>query len=228
MRTIKLLLSLIIPSLLAFSGMAQEAYRISAGFSIKTKGDSVQQLTMGTVYYDMNTHKIVYDITFPKPEVWVQKDSLLFRIENGVIVDTTRIPFLAEVTIFHLALNGELPDYGLKSTPYRLEKVSKEAGLVIKTYAPPERYSEELGKVLISNKDRRLHGIIFMDAEGKVLSRQFFEEYTVSKGVAFPARIVQISSSKLGHEVYQVTTYRNITVNEQGKDHLYNYPLRRK
>lgn len=218
-----LLLAVLLPSHRAIS---QEAYRVKADFSIKSKGDTVQSLTMGTVYYDKNIKKVVYLITFPQPQTWVQKDSMLFKIESGKISDTTKVPFLSELTLFHLALNGQLPDYGLKGTPYELEKVEKDGDLVIKTFAPPVKFQKELGKVLISNKERRLHGIVFLKADGGVMSKQFFEDYSVSKGVAFPTRVVQITTSAKGTDMYQVTTYRNIIIDGKGEDNIYNYPLR--
>jgi hypothetical protein len=205
---------------------AQGAYRIKADFSIKIKSDSIQSLTMGKVYYDKNIGKLVYVISFPTPEIWVQKDTSLFRIVNGLVVDTTRIPYVKEFTIFHLALSGQLPDYGLKGSAFELESVEKDSDLVIKTYAPPARLRKDLGKVKISNKDRRLHGIVFLNSSGKTVSKQFFENYIISRGVAFPGKVVQITPLSKGKDLYQVTTYRNIVIDGSGEDNYYNYPVR--
>lgn len=92
-----------------------EFFRIKTDFTIKAKTPTgQQQLTVGKIYYDKNIKQIVYDISFPEKEIWVQKDTTLFKIVNSKIVSKQSIPNMVEFTIYHLVLNGKLADYGLK------------------------------------------------------------------------------------------------------------------
>jgi len=48
------------------SVIGQHYFRMKADFSIKEKfGDGKMALTMGTIYYDRNYKKLVYDVKFP-------------------------------------------------------------------------------------------------------------------------------------------------------------------
>jgi len=38
-----------------------------------------QQLTVGKLYYDKNVKQIVYDVSFPEKEIWVQRDTVLYN-----------------------------------------------------------------------------------------------------------------------------------------------------
>ena len=85
---------------------AQQFYRLQADFSIKEKNaDSTQRLTVGKVYYDKTYQKIVYIISFPEPEVWVIKDTMLYRFKDNKLLNKQKTFLAPESSIFHLALS---------------------------------------------------------------------------------------------------------------------------
>jgi len=203
----------------------QQFYRIKAEFSIKAKlTDGTSQLTMGTLYYDKNAKNLVYDIKFPEPEIWVTKDTILYKIVKNEIVEKQAIPAMTEFSIFHLSLNGRLPDYGLRNSFYNITKVEKDGDMVITTWEPTSGLSKNLGKIMISNTDKRLYGIIFFGPENNIRSKQFFEDYNKYHGMDFPGKIVQITY--IGEEEnYQITTFKNVLINDDKENHMYNYSL---
>ena len=80
------------------------------------------------------------------------------------------------------------------------------------------------GKVLISTINKRLHGIVFYNARGELAGKQFFEDYKVIKGLAFPMKIVKINY--IGEiKNYQITTFENIQLNNLNETNFYDYPL---
>ncbi|MFC2097968.1 hypothetical protein ACFLSI_06510 [Bacteroidota bacterium] len=216
---------IIIFLLLPKISFGQQFYRIKAEFTIKAKlTDGTSQLTMGTVYYDKNAKKLIYKIKFPEPEIWVTKDTILYKIVNDTIKERMKIPAMNEFSIFHLSLNGRLPDYGLQNSYYTISDVEKDEELVITTWLPSQGLRKQFGKILISNLDKRLYGIIFYDPEDVMLSKQFFEEYNNYQGMEFPNKIVQISYVE-GQENYQITTFRTILINDIKENDIYNYSL---
>jgi len=208
----------------------QPYYRIKADFSIKIKThDNRQQLTMGTAYYDRNIRKIVYLTNFPVTETWVSLDTILYKIATNALtgkqdVVTQRIPAIAEFSIFHLCLNGQLADYGLKKSTFRVSAVEIDGEQVITTWTPPAKYAKYFGQIIVSNKGKRLFGIVFMNPAGVVLSKQFFTKYENFNGLEFPTEIIQITYLKEGEDK-QITSYRNIQINDRSNDEIYNFKL---
>ncbi|MCD4695326.1 MAG: hypothetical protein K8S16_03710 [Bacteroidales bacterium] len=203
----------------------QQYYRISAEFSIKSKNpDSTFQLYMGKVYFDKVYKKIVYDLSFPENESWVIKDTLLYKFIEDQFVEKKAAYGLVETSIFNLTLNGNLTNYGLENSSYTLNSVEHDDGLLISTWIPPEQFSKSFGKILVANKNRELEGIIVYNSSEEVLSKQFFKNYMNVDGIDFPAEVIQFMYPG-GIETYQVTTFKNIVIDESEKEDTYNYPV---
>lgn len=219
-------LSLVILCLLclpAISGKGQQYSRIHADFSVKVKSPSGgQSLTLGQVFYDRNIKQLIYYVTFPEKETWVTSDTVVYQIRDGKLISKTATFSMAEFTVFHLALNSHLQDFGLKNTRYMVTDVQREKDLVITTWAPPEKARQQLGNILVSVKNKQLFGVIFQDPMGITIRKQFFEEYQLINGLAFPGKIIEINITN-GIESYQVTSYKNILVDEMENDNKYFY-----
>jgi hypothetical protein len=210
--------------LLIFSGIiiAQDYYRICGDYSIKGKSEKSSQLIIGKFYYDKNVGKIIHENTFPEKEKWVTSDTNLFKVVNNQIVTRQTIPNFTSFSIFHLVLNNKLDNFGLEGSPYSLANVEKENGLVISTWVPNPKIKKFYGNVILSTKDNNLFGIIFYSPDGKIIKKQFFEDYAIYNGLAFPGKITEITYNN-GKENYQVTTYKNIIVNDQSEDYKYYF-----
>jgi hypothetical protein len=121
-------------------------------------------------------------------------------------------------------LTNQINNYGLKNSPFTIQKVEKQGDMVITTWLPPKALATLFGKVLISNKNNRLFGMIFIDSKDKILRKQFFDKYQNFRGLEFPMEIVDITY-KDDKENYQVTTYKNIVIDDVTEDYLYNFAL---
>lgn len=211
--------------LFGYSAIAQSFYRIKGEFSIKSKStDGKSQLTMGTFYYDKNFGKLIYKNTFPAKDVWVTYDTVMYNIVNDRVVRKILVPPLAQFSVFHLALTSQINNYGLKQSGFTIQKVEKAEDMVITTWIPPAYLKKMFGKVLTSIRSNRLNGIVFMDAKGNVLRKQFFNNFTNVKGVEIPLEIIDMTYAN-GRESYQVTTYKNIVIDEVADYVVYNYPI---
>jgi hypothetical protein len=89
---------------------------------------------------------------------------------------------------------------------------------------PPKSMKKYYGKIMISTMDDNLYGIIFFSTEDVILKKQFFEDYSVTNGLPFPGKITEITY-KDGKETYQVTTYKNIRVNDRSEEYRYHFNL---
>lgn len=222
MRTTGLILLFLVTTLVV---NAQQFYRVKADFTIKEKhANGNSQLVVGTVYYDKGAKKIVYSITFPEKETWVSSDTTTYKFASGKLASKHKVPFTTEFSIFHISLNGKLPNYGLEGSYYSIKKVEKENGMVITTWEPDPQLKGAFGNVIMSNKDKKLYGIVFMDTKGKVKSKQFYRNYTNTHGFEFPTEVIEISYTPKG-ENKKITTYKNIVVDDLRENNMYDYPL---
>jgi len=201
---------------------SQSFYRISGEFSIKGKDESSAQLVIGKFYYDKNEKKIIHKNIFPEKAIWITSDTNLYKVVDNKIVSRQTIPNLTLFSMYNLVLNNQINNFGLEGSIYNLENVESMNGQVISTWLPPKNLKGFYGKLLISSKDDNLYGIIFFNTEDVILKKQFFEDYSVINGLAFPGKITEITY-KDGKENYVVTTYKNIRVNDRYEESLYHF-----
>lgn len=218
--------------LLSFPLYSQQFYRFKAEVSIKDKlSDGTYRLTMGQVYYDKIYKKIVYRLKFPRQETIIAQDTTLFTLDkSGKLVATTRTVLVPEFTVFHLALTGRLADYGLKAVEekpiYKIGKVQKTKDGVLTTWEPSdERFKKVFGNVQMHNVNKRLDAMVFFDKNNKVVSRQYFKKYTTQKGISFPQEVTMISYPEDGKENIQLTTYKNVVIDQTTEDEIYRYRI---
>lgn len=201
---------------------SQDYFRIKADFTVKiSNSDGTRNLTRGVVYYDKNIRELIYDISFPEKETWVSRDTSLLKIRDGKVYEKMSIPSINEFTIFHLALNSMLNEFGLKNSPFKIQKVEKKGDLTLSYWNIPEQASTLMDFVVVARKGNRLESVVIMADEQKVLSKQFFRNYTKVKAFEFPTQIVQILYDSQNRENYQLTEFKNLVVNETGNNESY-------
>ena len=204
---------------------AQKYFRIKGEYSIKVKTfDEKSQLTIGKFYYDRNIKKLVYINTFPRKEAWVSVDTSIYHIVNNSILGRQSTPPVAEFSMFHLALNGQLSSFGFRNSTLTIEKVERTNDMVITTWVVPAQAAKIFGKIKTATKNNRLNGIVFIDLEEKLLKKQFFNYYKNFNGIEFPQEVIEIIYIN-GQENYQVTTYKNITIDDLTEGNIYNYSI---
>ena len=208
-----------------YSVAAQDFYRFKADYTIKlTRKGNKPVMKKGTVFYDKNVKKIVIKNGFPVKEDIIHSDTSIYFVRVGRIINRTTNFLPVEFSVFHLALNGNLANYGLDKAGYILNEVSRDKGLVIATWLPENSFKENLGKIIIATKGKELYSIVFLNKQEEIVSKHIFHKYMYDKGFSFPTEIVRIYYDN-GEELYELTTYRNIKINETGNDEYYNYRI---
>tara|TARA_R110001592_G_scaffold40757_2_gene133621 strand:+ start:89137 stop:89781 length:645 start_codon:yes stop_codon:yes gene_type:complete len=204
----------------------QQFFRISADFSIKEKiADGTSKLIVGKVFYDLSAEKIIYDISFPEPETWVLKDTTLYRFQASELLSKTSSFIIPNSSFFHYTLSGQLADFGLKNSGYTIVDVEKKEQQILTTWEPKEdRVKTLMGKVIMSNLDKKLQAIAFYNPNSDLLSKQFYKNYINVSGCEIPTEITQINYHDQGQN-YQVTSYKNVVINEKGNEIIYDYKL---
>ncbi|MBI2968442.1 MAG: hypothetical protein HYY40_11620 [Bacteroidetes bacterium] len=189
--------------------------------------NDTSSLVMGTIYYDINFRKIVYKIKFPQAETWVISDTSVYRFVDSKQVSRVKTMSLPEFSIFHLALNGKLDHYGLdRDNPlFKMGGVERSGDMVLTTWMPDEKIKKVLGKVVMSNNNSQLSGIVFFAPDGKIAAKQFFQDYILVSGCEVPSKITKITYTKENEENYEITTFRNIFINNSDEVNMYNYNI---
>lgn len=220
------LLVLISTILLNITAYGQDYFRIRSDFSVKiSNSDGTKNLTRGIVYYDKNIRELIYDISFPRPEKWISRDTCLYKFSKDSLIRKVTIPSINEFTIFHLALNSRLNDFGLKNSIYQMNKVEKKGGMVLSYWKIPEKAKISIDHVVVAKKSNRLESVVMVNSDQKIISKQFFRNFIKIDAFEFPSQIIQILYDPEGRESYQVTEFRNIKINDMTNNKLYESAL---
>ena len=186
--------------------------RIESEITIK-EIDSTSRITTGKMYYDKNLGAIYYSIKFPSREVVVYTDSMIYRLNNDKVVENYKSATGLKFNIFNLVLNSQMEYYGLNSSSYELVNTKNDQDQIITTWKPKfknKKYNS--GKIVMSQKNKLIFGLVSFYPDGSVISKQFFEDYNNVDGLMIPSKITQIAFINDKSE-YKITTYKNIKVN---------------
>jgi hypothetical protein len=193
--------------------ISQKTYsRIEAEITIK-EIDSTSRITTGKMFYDKNLGAMYYSIKFPTNEVVVYTDSLIYRLIDAKVVENYESTNGLKFNIFNLILNSQMEYYGLNTSSYELIKNKKDKDQIITTWEPKFKNKKyRSGKIIMSQKNKLIFGLVSFHPDGSVISKQFFEDYTNVDGLMIPSKITQIAFINDKSE-YKITTYKNIKVN---------------
>jgi len=201
-----------------------EFFRFKSDFSIKEKetGKDQGRLITGAIYYDKNLHKTVYDIRFPEPEQWLVRDTFMYRMKADTLVSQQMVPPVGEFSIFYMILSQQLNDFGLAKVGYTPGDVQQDGNQVISQWLPPEQLKSYLGPVSMAQENKRLTAAAFYDKEKKLVSKFYFQDYTVQNGLPVPGKIYQIFYREAG-EFVRIMTLKNIIINQADEDNTYDF-----
>lgn len=210
---------------------AQQHFRISSDFSIKEVHESgSKKLTIGRLYYDLNTTKLVLNVTFPENEILVFKDSSIFRIVDNVVVEkNTILEGFVSNSFYHLLLSNQLSHYGLKNSKfYHKTDIELVGNQIISEWQPIGGLENITGKIMTLNENKLLKAVIFYNKEGRLLYKQNFNNYEYFSSLKFPSEVVQQYFSKTTDGITELTkqyTYKNIILNEVSNENFYDYRI---
>lgn len=206
---------------------AQIYFRLEADITVKEKlASGKESLLVGKVYFDRNLRKIAYHFQFPEKECVVINDTASLNVYKGTYRGHKLGANLIDFSVYSLILNGNLEYYGLEKTPYKLTNVEEDEGMVISTWELEKKYHvKNAGKIMLSHKEGTLVGIINLDENNNVISKQLFSDYIKAGKLLFPQRIIQITVSPDGRESKKITSYSNITLNNMNNESSYNPPF---
>ena len=193
--------------------IGQKSYsRIEAEITIK-EIDSTSRITTGKMYYDKNSGSMYYSINYPNREVVVYTDSMIYMLHDGKTIENYKSTNGLKFNIFNLVLNTQMEYYGLNSSSYELVKTKTDKDQIITTWEQKFKNKKyRSGKIIMSQKNKLIFGLVSFHPDGSIISKQFFEDYINIEGLMIPSKITQIALFKEKSE-YKITTYKNIKVN---------------
>jgi hypothetical protein len=151
------------------------------------------------------------------------RDTTLIKIKPGSKPEIKTMPEINEFTVFHLALNVSLTNFGLDKSIYKLIKVEKVDGKVVSYWKLPANQIESMNHIIVAKKNNKLLNVIIVDNNNKIISKQFFKDYIQIGAFQFPGRVIHINYDKQNKPNYQVYEFKNIVVNDMENDALYYY-----
>ncbi len=203
-----------------------EFFRFKSAFSIKEKEGSNEQgrLITGSVYYDKNLHKTVYDIQFPEPEQWMVRDTIMYLIRADTLVSRQIVPPVGEFSLFNMILSQQLSDFGLAKVGYTPGEIQQDGNQVIARWIPPEQFKPYAGPVVLAQENKHLNAAAFYDTADKLVSKFYFKDYTVQNGFAIPGKVYQIFYRTTG-EFVRIMSLKNVLINQSDEDSMYDFAI---
>jgi len=203
-----------------------EFFRFRSDFSIKEKetGKDQGRLITGTIFYDKNLQKTVYNIRFPEPEQWLVRDTFMYRMKADSLISQNIVAPVGEFSIFNMILSQQLNDFGLAKVGYTPNDVQQDGNQVISRWLPPEPLKTYLGPVTMSLENKRLIAAAFYDPEQKLVSKFYFQDYSLQNGLPVPGKIYQIFYREAG-EFVRIMTLKNILINQVDENSTYNFSI---
>ena len=192
---------------------AQEYYKLNCDISIKERFSETKfSLIKGRVEYNKYDDITTYNFTFPSRETWIlNKDSLTRTVKNKT---DYKIPTSAiyKYSVFKLFFNGTLKNYGLKESLYEISEIKENSdGSVYTTWKPSKKMKIKFGKVMTSQKNGLLQGVIFYNLKNQLIGKQFFKDYINIKGMMFPSKIIEITVIE-NEKHYKITEFTNVVL----------------
>lgn len=206
-------------------GHSQSFFRFKAEITIKVKNQQgTFQYTKGTVRYDRNIKKVLYNISFPQKEFYVSADTTIYKYQNDKLISVQSNPLKPEFSIFHFILNNDLSDFGLKNSSFSITSTEKSDDLIITKWAPPAIPDFPVGNILVSSKEKRLHSVLIHNNKGELLTRQIYKKYTFVNGVEIPTEILSVNYVA-DVKTFQIILFDKVQINEQGHDSEYDFKI---
>ena len=206
---------ILISFLISFSSIlfAQEYYKLTCDITIKERFSETKfSLIKGNVEYNKFEDKTTYNFTFPSRETWIlNKDSLTRTVKNET---DYKIPTSAiyKYSVFKLFFKGTLKNYGLKESLYEISEIKEnDNGSVYTTWKPSKKMKIKFGKVMTSQKNGLLQGVIFYNLKNQLIGKQFFKDYINVKGMMFPSKIIEITVIE-NKKHYKITEFSNVVL----------------
>jgi len=207
----KFLMILLLTFLICTNTYGQQYYKMSCDVTIKEKmGENSFSIIKGKAEYDKYSKKTIYNITFPENEQWILSTDSLIKIANNQIVFKQQAG-LIDYSIFKIFLEGNLKNFGLKNSVFKITDVSEQKGKIQTTWEVPETSKHKFGKIITSQNDNKLEGVAIFDTENVLVSRIVFADYMSIKGLLFPSKIIQEYYTTMGKQI-RMTTFQNIVI----------------
>jgi hypothetical protein len=81
------------------------------------------------------------------------------------------------------------------------------------------------GNIRMQTINKRLDAMVFYNTKGVVVSQQYFKKYVNVKSVEFPTEVTMVSISEKGEKNIQLTTYKNVVIDQNNEDEIYRYKV---
>ena len=191
-----------------------------------TENDKTEHLA-GTLHYDVQTARVVVEVTDPLKQIMIVKDKTLaiyypkekqaFRfISEGRIP----LPFVESI------IQSTQAEHGLTAVGYALEKHDVIDKVLYTYWTPPEKAKDKLGTVILGMQDDKLISAEVKNPKGHIIARSRYQNHS-KIGVNYIP--MTVTSSMYGPKSkvrqYEHILYSNPQVNVDSPHPMLNFTI---
>jgi hypothetical protein len=128
------------------------------------------------------------------------------------------IPDLNQYSIFNMVIEGTFINFGLENSNYEVSEVNFTDNNLITVWNATNKKSE-INKIITSNSENKLNGMIIFDRKDNILTKYFFDNYIFYNDISIPCEIIKIIYFE-NNEYYELTTFKNFIFNNSNNNFL--------
>ncbi len=212
---------------LAFSLHAAPLKTLSLDFTRELTENNKTEHIAGTLHYDVNTARVVVEVTKPIQQIMVVKENTL---EVYYPIEKQAFRFIAEGRIplpfIESIIQSTQAEYGLTAIGYTLDKHDIIDKVLYTYWKPPEKSKEQLGTVILGMRDDKLISAEVKDPKGHIIARSLYQKHSKIGIHSIP---MTVTSSTYGpkSEVLQreKIVYNNPQVNTEPQNPILNFTI---
>lgn len=213
--------------LLTLSLHAAPLKTLSLDFTRELTEDGKTERIAGTLHYDVNTARVVVEVTKPIKQMMVVKENVL---EIYYPIEKQAFRFIAEGRIplpfIESIIQSTQAEYGLTAIGYSLDKHDIVDKVLWTHWKPPEKAKEQLGTIILGMRDDKLISAEVKDPKGHIIARSLYQNHK-KIGIYYIPMTVTSSSYGTKSEVLQreKIIYSNPQVNAKPQNPMFNFTI---
>ncbi len=200
---------------------------LSLDFTRELTENNKTEHIAGTLHYNVQTARVVVEVTQPLKQIMVVKDNVLeiyYPVEKQAFRFTSEgripLPFVESI------IQSTQVEYGLTAIGYTLDKHDVVDRVLYTYWAPPEKAKDKLGPIILGMRDDRLISAEVKNPNGHIIGRSRYQNHR-KVGMNYIPMAVTSSTYDEKSEVLQheQIVYRNPQVNPEQPNAMVNFTI---
>ena len=220
-------IALLLTFLYCYTLHAAPLKTLSLDFTRELTENNKTEAIDGTLYYDVQTARVIVEVIQPLKQIMIVKDNILeiyYPVEKQAFRFTTEgkvpLPFVESI------IQSIQAEHGLTAIGYTLDKHDVRGDTLYTYWMPPGKAKDKLGPVVLGMRDDRLISAEVKNPRGHIIARSRYQQHS-KIGANYIPMTVTFSTYDEKFEMLQheQIVYSNPQVNTNPPSAMLNFTI---